>query len=175
MNPERLPGMPVELRLDGRRVLVLHGPEHVEAVASRLEALAECGAAVTTSTELETDAVEGFHLVLFWPTDQPELARACAARARAAGRLVWCQDAPDLSDLTLPALLECGPVRIAVSTGGRSSALARAVRNALQPLFDPTFADQAWLAVRGRVRRPSVRVQPDAARVVLEPQAPDLS
>ena len=173
MNPERLPGMPVELRLEGRRVLILHTPENVESMAPRLAALAACGAIVTTTTDLDLQDLDAHHVVLFWPTNEPERARACSRAAHQAGRLVWCQDAPDLSDFTLPALWESGPVRIAVSTGGRSSALARAVRDALAPLLDAAFGEQAWAAVRARARRPRVRVDPAAARLVVEPAAPD--
>lgn len=165
MNPDRLPGLPVELRLDGRAVLFVHRPEHAEAVASRLLALRTAGARLDVRPSWHGAALEGYHLVMYWPTDTPEDARACAAATRVAGRLVWCQDTPDLSDITLPALLESGPVRLAISTGGRSSALARAVRDALRPLFDDDFAESAWAAVRARLKRPAVTIEPGDARL----------
>jgi len=165
MNPDRLPGLPVELRLEGRAVLFVHRPEHAEAVAPRLGALSAAGAQVKVRPSWHDAALADYHLVMYWPTDTPDDAGACAASTRAAGRLVWCQDAPELSDITLPALLESGPVRLAISTGGRSSALARAVRDALKPLFDDAFATAAWAAVRARVRRPRILLAPDSARL----------
>jgi siroheme synthase-like protein len=173
MNPDRLPGLPVELRLGGRAVLFVHRAEHAEAIAPRLEALRTAGAEVDARPTWHDLSLEAYHLVMYWPTDTPDDARACAAAARAAGRLVWCQDTPDISDITLPALLEAGPVRLAISTGGRSSALARAVRDALRPLFDDAFAASAWTAVRAKVKRPAVKLEPASARLHTgEPGAP---
>ncbi len=144
MNPTRAPGLPVELRLAGREVLLL-GPK----AESRRTALEACGARVRTDGD-----VAGASLVLVTGGLAPADATRLRAVCRAAGALLWIEDTPDASDVTFPALLEAGPVRLAVSTGGRSSALARAVRDALRPLLEGAFTTWAQRSLAHGVPRP---------------------
>lgn len=137
----RPPGLPVELRLEARRVLVL-GPD----AEKRAAAVLACGATLSADDP---------QLVL--QTGPVTEAEALALRTRHPRALLWVEDRPELSDLTFPALLESGPVRIAVSTGGRSSALARAVRDALRPLLGEAFATWAEAAVQRGLKRPRGR------------------
>ncbi len=149
MNAARAPGLPVELRLEGRRIVVLG-----ERGAERRAALEACGARV------DADAADlaGAWLVMHTAPVTEAEGEALRARCRAVGAWVWVEDRPALSDVTFPALLESGPVRIAVSTGGRSSALARAVRDALRPVLGEGFAAWAEDAVARGLRRPRGRV-----------------
>ena len=149
MNPTRAPGLPVELRLEGRRVIVLGA-----RAAERRAALEACGALV----EGDADAIAGAWLVLHTAPVTEAEGEALRARCRAHGALVWIEDRPALSDVTFPALLESGPVRVAVSTGGRASALARAVRDARPPVLGD--ASPAWAedAVARGLRRPRGRI-----------------
>src|SRR5439155_20383409 len=48
-------------------------------------------------------------------------------------------DQPEYSTFTLPALVQRGPLRIAISTSGVSPALAKRLREDLEPLFDERF------------------------------------
>lgn len=149
MNAARAPGLPVELRLEGRRVVLLG-----DRASERRAALEACGALV----DADATALAGAWMVLHTaPVTEAEGA-ALRARCRAVGAWVWIEDRPTLSDVTFPALLESGPVRIAVSTGGRSSALARAVRDALRPVLGEAFATWAQDAVARGLRRPRGRV-----------------
>lgn len=152
MNPTRVPGMPVELRLDARRVVLVGA-----GAARRVDALLESGARVDADAADLSGAFLVMHTVT--PTGPVSLedAEALRARCRASGAWLWVEDRPDLSDITLPALLEIGPVRLAVSTGGRSSALARAVRDALRPLLGAPFAAWAEDALSRRLGRPRGR------------------
>jgi precorrin-2 dehydrogenase/sirohydrochlorin ferrochelatase len=61
--------------------------------------------------------------------------RALALNARSAGALVHVEDEPTLSDVHAPAVMRRGDLVIAVSTGGRSPALAGEIKRFLQMLF----------------------------------------
>lgn len=81
------------------------------------------------------------HLVFI--ADAPSPIRAALAEtARAGGALVHVEDAPLLSDLHAPAVLRRGDLTIAVSTGGRSPALAAQVKRFLGRLFGPEWQER---------------------------------
>lgn len=71
--------------------------------------------------------------------------------ARALGILVNIVDDPKRCDFILPALFERGELAIAVSTGGRSPALARKIRMALEADYGPEYA--ILTGILGRVRQ----------------------
>lgn len=72
---------------------------------------------------------------------------------RAARRLgVLCNivDVPRLCDFYYPAVVRRGALQIAVSTGGRSPALAQRLRKELEGRFGPEYEE--WLASLGKAR-----------------------
>jgi len=73
--------------------------------------------------------------------------RACAQGA------VLCNvvDDPEHCDFFYPAVVERGALQIAVSTGGRSPALARRLRRELEQQFGPEYG--AWVEQVARARR----------------------
>ena len=64
---------------------------------------------------------------------------AQAARRRRA--LVNVVDRPALCDFIVPSVLRRGELQIAVSTGGRSPALAREIRKRLEETIGPEYGD----------------------------------
>ena len=89
---------------------------------------------------------------------EPEEA---AARLRARGVQVNVADRPELCDFTLPSVLERGPVLVAVSTGGASAGLAKALRLRLETLLP---ASLGALAETLATARGAIRARwPDAA------------
>lgn len=80
------------------------------------------------------ELLDGASLV-FAATSDPALNRAVAEAARARGIWVNVADAPELSDFTLPAVVERGEFKIAVTTGGGSPALAARVAASLREVF----------------------------------------
>lgn len=69
-------------------------------------------------------------------------AEAVASAARAAGALVNVEDVVELCDVHLPALVRRGDLTIAVSTGGKSPALARRLRRHLERAFGPEWGQR---------------------------------
>lgn len=88
--------------------------------------------------------------LVFAATDSRDTNAAVARDARSQGIPVNVADAPEAGTFTLPAVLQQGDLQIAVATGGRSPALARAVRDRLIPLFGPEYA--LTLRLLGKLR-----------------------
>ena len=86
-----------------------------------------------------SDVDGGVWLVMNTVKDDQVLVRDLYSLARQKGFLVWSNDQPEYSTFTMPALVARGPLRIAISTSGVSPALARRVKEDLEPLFDERF------------------------------------
>lgn len=157
---------PVNISLRGRLVLMV-GAGRVGR--RKLEKLLRAGARMrlvepapdqsvldlVSGGRLELEAVyrpelmEGVSLV-FAASSEPELNRSVAAEARSRGLWVNVADAPEMSDFVLPAVVERGEFRIAVSTGGGSPALAAQAAVRLREMFGPEYGPLAGLLARLR-------------------------
>jgi len=139
------PPYPVNLVVEGRSCLVVGGG----AVARRkVEGLLASGASVTVVAP-EVDAAvaalpvrverrpyrpgeaAGYRLVVA-ATGDPDVARAVYEDAEAAGVWVNAADDPDHCSFTLPSVARRGDLQVAVSTGGRSPALASWLRRRIE-------------------------------------------
>jgi len=76
-------------------------------------------------------------------------AGALAAAARASGVLVNVEDVSALCDFHMPAIVRRGDLVLAISTGGKSPGLARALRHWLERLIDARWGER----LRGLARR----------------------
>ena len=160
---------PVFLDLRGRRCLVVGGGAIGERKA---RALLECGARVTVVSPSVTGGlavlaaarrvvhrprafeerdVRGVAIVIA-ATGTTAVDSAVAAAARRRSVPVNVADRPAACDFILPSVLRRGGLQIAVSTGGRSPALAREIRKALEPLFPGDYAELVERVGRARAR-----------------------
>lgn len=98
------------------------------------------------------DAADLAALRLLWIAGLPDdLAGALAKAARAARVLVNVEDRPEQCDFHSLAEVRRGDLVLAVSTGGRSPALASRLRARLEADYGPEWAGRtAWLAERRR-------------------------
>ncbi len=117
-----LHSLPLFHRLTGQPVIVLGEGEAAEAKRRLLE---RAGAVIVGADNADAR-------LAFVALDEPE---AAAAELKARGLLVNVVDRPELCDFTTPSLLERGPVLVAVSTGGVSAGLAKALRLRLEGLL----------------------------------------
>ena len=133
--------LPLFHRIAGQPVIVLG--EGVAAEAKRR--LVERAGGVVVG---EDDPAARLAFVV---DDAPE---AVAVRLRTRGVLVNVADRPELCDFTLPSVLERGPVLVAVSTGGASAGLAKALRLRLEGLLPASLGALAGglQAARGALR-----------------------
>jgi len=163
------------LDLRGRRCLVVGGGEIGERKA---RALLACGAEVTVVSPTVTPGLAALAIVgrvverrrpfrrsdlrgcalVVAATGNPEVDDAVAALARRARALVNVVDRPERCDFIVPSVLQRGQLQIAVSTGGRSPALAREIRRRLEARFGPEYAE--LVARTGRARRAARAVAP---------------
>ncbi|MDR5673748.1 bifunctional precorrin-2 dehydrogenase/sirohydrochlorin ferrochelatase [Halalkaliarchaeum sp. AArc-GB] len=81
-------------------------------------------------------SVEGDLFLVIPATDDRTLNDAIARAGRKAGALVNRVD--ERGDTVTPARAESGPLTVAISTGGKSPAVARHLRREIEPLLDRT-------------------------------------
>ena len=159
---------PVNLNVAARRCLVVGGGR---VAARKAAGLAACGAEVHViapeiSDELRSLAgvtveerayasgdVAGYRLVIT-ATDDPVVNAEVYADGEAAGVWVNSADDPENCSFTLPAVVRRGPLTVAVSTSGRSPALASWLRTRLADEIGPEYEVLLDLlsAARERVR-----------------------
>ncbi len=140
---------PICLRIEGRRCLVIGGGKVAERkvrglldsgarvvvispeLSDGLAKLREEGTIAWEARGYQTGDVAGFFLVMA-ATDDPlvqDLAQADAERHRI---LLNVADVPEKCNFILPALVQRGALSLAVSTSGKSPALAKKLRQELE-------------------------------------------
>jgi len=148
---------PVFLDLRGRRALVVGDGEAADTKAA---ALARAGAEVHRATSFAPSMLDGAALV-FVAGARRTVAEQVARAAEARGLWVNVMDEPRLCSFLMPALVERGPVTVAISTGGTAPMLARLLREWLDLVLPRRLGALAALA--GRFRPLVRRRLPDLA------------
>jgi precorrin-2 dehydrogenase/sirohydrochlorin ferrochelatase len=190
------PVFPVCLNVAGRHCMVFGGGEVAER---KVLSLLECGAHVTVVApevcpSLRELAARGRIVLELRPYRRGDLAckpflvfaatndetvhRQLWEEAEANNILINVVDVPQLCNFIMPSILRRGDLCIAISTGGRSPALARRIRLALEEHFPADFGE---LLLRVSEVREFVkeRMQPGRAReamlsTIAEPEVLEL-
>jgi len=84
-------------------------------------------------------------------TSSSKLHKKIFRLAKRRGVLCNVVDVPKLCDFYYPAVVRRGSLQVAVSTGGKSPALAQRLRKELEAQFGPEYGD--WVAELGKVRQ----------------------
>ncbi len=116
--------LPIFLTLSGRPVIIIGDGE---AAAAKARLVTAAGGVIVG------EDADG--MLAFVALDDEEAAGAAAARLRARGLLVNVVDRPALSDFLMGAIIDRSPVLVAVSTGGATASLSRALRGRLEALL----------------------------------------
>ena len=165
MNPAKL--FPMFLKLGGRPCLVVGAGTVAESkIASLIEADAQVIVVAPDATPAvrawaQSNRVEwrqrGFQpsdldgmFVVVAATSSTELHEKIFREATERGVLCNIVDVPELCDFYYPAVVERGALQVAVSTSGKSPALAQRLRMELEEQFGPEY--QAWLEYLGEAR-----------------------
>lgn len=128
----------------GARVVVLS-----RVLAPSLEKMKQEGRIDHVETDYEASYLSGAFMVI-GATDSAEVNKKIAADARALGIMVNVADDPLRCDFILPAVVRQGDLLIAVSTGGKSPALAKKLRAELDASFGQEYA--TLLDIMGKMR-----------------------
>ena len=103
-------------------------------------------------------------------TDDHKANERVAVDARQQKVLVNVVDSPEQSDFVVPSHFKRGDVVIAVSTSGRSPALARKIRSKIEEDFGAEYAQLATLVskVRTELRQQNITVDADVWQEALD-------
>ncbi len=163
MNP-----FPIFLKLAGRRCLIVGAGPVGE---SKIESLLLAGADVRVVAPRATEAIRawaragrvcwearGFKLtdldgvfLVVAATSSVELHEQIFQQARQRGVLCNVVDDPAHCDFYYPAVVRRGHLQVAISTGGRSPALAQQLKKELEKQFGPEY--EAWVEQLGEARQ----------------------
>ena len=151
--------MLIDLKLDGKTIIVVGGGSEsyrktqsfVDSGAkiwviskdfsSGIQKLGEEKKVALLKTEIKdakafVDSLNPKPDMLLAVTDDSKLNLELVKAAKSVGCMVYSVDNPALSDFILPAVAQIGDVKIAVSTSGKSPAMANALRERIEQLIN---------------------------------------
>lgn len=163
---------PINLDIRERGCLVVGGGK---VAARKVATLVRCGARVTVVSPaivpelldlVKKEAIVYHHrpyesrdqtdqLLIFAATDNSALNQRILGEAQEKGRLCNVSDDPAGCGFTLPAVVSRGDLTIAISTAGKSPALAKQLRRQLQALFGEEY--ESFLNLMGAIRQALLR------------------
>jgi len=174
---------PIFLNLAKRKCLVVGGGKIAER---KVLSLLKSGASVTLvspkltpplqeladrdkihliRSEFQKNHLEGFYLVI-GATDREEINTCIAGEAERRDILYNIVDVPKQCSFFVPSLVVRGDLLIAISTQGKSPALAKKIRRRLQEDFGEEYKD--FLTVMGEIRKQTLRSSlSQSARAIL--------
>ena len=178
---------PIMLKIEGERCVVVGGGEVAER---KVGVFLDCGASVSVispdlSPKLQELGEKGQIEVVkrqYEPGDLRKAVLAVAAtddstvnegvfeEGQQLGIPVNVVDVPDKCSFIVPSILRRGDLVVAVSTSGRSPALARKIRSELEKTFEAEYESLALLVseVRADLLARGVQVKSDVWQQALE-------
>ena len=155
---KRFPYYPIYIDIEDRSVVIIGGGN---VCARKAETMLKYGARVTVVSPEFTDEIEqwaregklalkrkhyedadleGANLIIA-STDDQRVNEQVAADSRRRKVPVNVVDVTPLCEFIVPAIIESGSIQIAVSTGGKSPAIARTLKEDLQRMIGPEYAE----------------------------------
>jgi precorrin-2 dehydrogenase / sirohydrochlorin ferrochelatase len=155
---KRYPYYPIYLDIEGRNVIIIGGGN---VCTRKAETMMNYGANVTVVSPQLTEEIErwardgrlrirrkayepgdldGANIVIA-STDHQSVNEQIAADCRARRIPVNVVDVTHLCEFIVPAIIEKNGIQIAISTGGKSPALARTLKEDLQRTIGPEYSE----------------------------------
>ena len=151
-----MPYYPIFLDLNNQKVLVVGGGEVAERktknllmygcqiymispdLTPRLRQLVAKGKIHHIPHELLGKVMDDAFMVIA-ATDNPEVNKQVASQAKERGLLVNAVDQPGDCNFIMPSIVKRGDLQIAISTTGKSPALAKKIRKEMDSMFGPEY------------------------------------
>ena len=172
---KRFPWYPIFIDVEDHEVVIIGGGE---VCARKAETMMRYGARVTIVSPKFTPEIEGWAKdgkltlrrkryepgdldganIVIASTDDTAVNEQIAADCRRRRIPVNVVDVTPLCEFIVPAIIDKGSVTLAVSTGGKSPALARTLKEDLQRLIGPEYTEVNDLL--GTLRESAKRVLP---------------
>jgi siroheme synthase-like protein len=172
---KRFPWYPIFIDVEDHDVVIIGGGE---VCARKAETMMRYGARVTIASPEFTPEIEGWAKdgkltlrrkryepgdldgasIVIASTDDTAVNEQIAADCRRRRIPVNVVDVTPLCEFIVPAIIDKGSVTLAVSTGGKSPALARTLKEDLQRLIGPEYTEVN--DVLGTLRESAKRVLP---------------
>jgi len=153
---------------------LLEAGGHVRVVApqatARVRSWAQSNSIEWLQRPFQPDDLEGMFLVVA-ATSSTELHEQIFEQAAQRGVLCNIVDVPHLCDFYYPSVVQRGALQIAISTAGKSPALAQRLRKQLEEQFGPEYEE--WLAQLGDARQKlrSTTLDPEERKRLLHEDA----
>lgn len=159
---------PVLLKLNGKTALVIGGGKVAErkietlleygaliyiiskGLTDKLNKLVEDGYVKHLGEEFRDQYLDGAFLVIA-ATDDKKLNQKISESTRKRGVLINVVDQPNDCNFIVPSIVRRGDLIIAVSTSGKSPALAKKIREELETQFGTKY--ETFLLMMGRLRK----------------------
>ena len=159
-------GYQISLDIRGRLCVVIGGDDEASEKVSRLleggakvivinpflnvllKKLAASAKIIHRGRHFRSTDTQGVFLVLNVLREDVDLSRSLFELAKAEKFLVWSIDQAERSNFMMPAVVERGALRLAISTSGTAPALASTLRQNYETIFDEEFVKYLeWLGI----------------------------
>lgn len=142
--------LPIFVNLEGAPVILVGDGD---AATPKRQLLERAGAKVLSLKATDEAAALPLARLAIVAVDEAACAARWTARLRGAGLLVNAVDRPELCDFSIPAFVDRDPVLVAISTGGASASLAKALRERIEAWLPPSLGGlaRAIRAARAKV------------------------
>ncbi len=114
-----------------------------------LTALVEEKTIIHIARAYQQGDVNGFFIVIC-ATDNGEVNKLVAEEGMSVGALVNVADAPELGNFSVPSQISHGDLLLTISTGGKSPALAKRLREELEERYGPEYGIYLELVAKAR-------------------------
>lgn len=183
---------PAFLKIEGRRCLVVGGGAVAEEkiggllrsgakvrvvaphATAGIAAWADAGKIQWTARQFRPSDIAGAFLVVA-ATSSPALHASIYRQARRRAVLCNVVDDPEHCDFYYGAVVRRGALQIAISTGGRSPALAQRLKKQFERAFGAEYEE--WMEEIGRIRKSLLakKLSPERRRILLHRLASETS
>lgn len=176
--------MLVDLNIGGKEAVIIGGGNEAELKAAKLldagarltvigedftEGLLEMGRRTASVRLVKKSSPEWFKqalrqlkpYVVIVAANDHRLDFELLETARSVGAMVSIVDSPLPADFNMPAIAKIGAIRVAISTGGLSPAMASTLRKRIEHLIKPE--DVLQVELQGHVRRLAKQIPLDSS------------